>query len=210
MSTSTWPQDPDWFASRLRDQIDPYVRLTDDQVASLHRHFVLLGRWNAKLNLTAVRSPEEAVLRHYCEALFFASQIPDAPAGTRFADVGSGAGFPGIPMAIARPDWRVTLIESHQRKGVFLREATRQLGNVEVLSIRAEAVTQNLDWLVSRAVEPGEVLALLPGLAPRVGLLIGSNDADQISGDAKFRIISSTPLPWGSRRVCLFLVPRGT
>jgi len=108
-------------------------------------------------------------------------------------------------MAVARPDWRVTLIESHQRKGVFLREASRQLANVEVFSVRAETVTQNFDCLVSRAVDPMEVVALVPHLAPRAGLLLGSDDAARIAGDAKLRIASSTSLPWGDRRVCLYL-----
>ena len=204
MSTSTWPQDPDWFAARLRKEIDRYVALGDGQVSALYRHFVLLGRWNAKLNLTSVRSPEEAIVRHYCESLFFAAHIPEAAPGSRFCDVGSGAGFPGIPVAVAQPAWHVALIESHQRKGVFLREATRPLPNVEVLSTRAETVTQNFDWLISRAVDPADVLRLLPRLASRVGLLLGSDDAAKISGDARFQIVASTPLPWGDRRVCLY------
>jgi 16S rRNA (guanine527-N7)-methyltransferase len=212
MSISTWPQDPEWFASELRKHIEPYLSLDPAQVNLLQRHFSLLGRWNAKLNLTSIRDPEQVVLRHYCESLFFAAHTPDVPSGSSQGDIGSGAGFPGIPMAVARPDWRVTLIESHQRKGVFLRESTRGIPNVHVISERAEAVKQSFDWIVSRAVDPAQVLALAPQLAPRVGLLIGSADAAKIEGDGKFRIDSAVPVPWGERRVCLYLryVPRET
>lgn len=212
MSTSTWPQDPEWFASELRKHIDPYLSLDSAQVALLHRHFSLLGRWNAKLNLTSIRDPAEVVIRHYCESLFFAVHVPNAPSGSTLADIGSGAGFPGIPMAVARPDWRVTLIESHQRKGVFLRESVRGAPNIHVISERAEAVTQDFDWIVARAVDPVEVLALTPRMAEGVGLLIGSGDAAKIEGDAKFRIDASIPVPWGERRVCLYAhsVPRET
>jgi hypothetical protein len=81
-----------------------------------------------------------------------------------------------------------------------------------VISERAEAVKQSFDWIVSRAVDPAQVLALAPQLAPRVGLLIGSADAAKIEGDGKFRIDSAVPVPWGERRVCLYLryVPRET
>ena len=103
------------------------------------------------MNLTTViRTLEEAIERHYCESLFLAAQL----AGRRscgVADVGSGAGFPGFPVAVLRPDCSVTLIESHQRKAVFLREASRGLPNVRVLANRAEDVTRQFDRVISRA-----------------------------------------------------------
>jgi len=73
---------------------------------------------------------------------------------------GLGAGFPGIPLAIFRPELQVTLIESHQRKAVFLREAARGLSNVLVIAERAESVNESFDWVVSRAVAVEEVLRL--------------------------------------------------
>jgi 16S rRNA (guanine527-N7)-methyltransferase len=196
--------DLDWFASRLHEYLDLYVRLESAQVAVLHEHYRLLQRWNAKINLTSIRSPEEIVVRHYCESLFFAAHIPDVPSGTKIADIGSGAGFPGVPMAVLRPDWQVTLVESHQRKAVFLRESTRDLPNVAVLAKRAEQVELHFDWLVSRAVAPQEVFALVPKLASCVGLLMGDADLEAIQGKAGFVSLKTISVPWGERRVCAF------
>jgi 16S rRNA (guanine(527)-N(7))-methyltransferase RsmG len=204
MSTSIWPQDLEWFAGQLRKHRRDSLSLNDQQILRLHEHFVLLGRWNAKLNLTSVRSAEEAVVRHYCECLFFASVIPEARSDIQAADIGSGAGFPGVPLAIARVDWRVSLIESHQRKAVFLRESTRQLKNVSVIGERAENVRAKFDWLVSRAVRAQDVFSMMPQAAPNAGLLLGSDDAGAIAGHGSIRIDAQIPLPWGERRVCLF------
>src|SRR5262249_34337860 len=110
--------------------------LPPEQVRALAEHYDLLCRWNRGLNLTRVDRLEEAVVRHYCESLFLAAHLPSDP--VRVVDIGSGAGFPGIPVAVARPDCTVTLVESHRRKAVFLRDATRRMPNVRVLADRAE------------------------------------------------------------------------
>ncbi len=141
------------------------------------------------MNLTTVTDPVEAATRHYGESLFLAQRLT---AGS-VADVGSGAGFPGVPAAILRGDCRFDLVESNQRKAVFLREAARNLPGVRVLGQRAENISGGYDWVVSRAVAVPEVLALR--LGGRFGLLIGADDASGLSG---FEI---TPLPWGDRRV---------
>jgi 16S rRNA (guanine527-N7)-methyltransferase len=142
---------------------------TSSQKIALEAHFELMLRWNAKLNLTRITDREQAWERHYKESIFLAHKLPAGP--LRIADVGSGAGFPGIPIAVVRPECSVTLIESHQRKAVFLREATRDLPNVRVLAMRAEDVGEKFDWIVSRAVSPEEVLKL--DLALNVALLTG-------------------------------------
>jgi len=143
--------------------------MTAAHKAALEAHYDLMLRWNAKLNLTRITDREEAWKRHYEESVFLAEKLPPGP--LRIADVGSGAGFPGIPIAIVRPECTVTLIESHQRKAVFLREATRDLPNVRVLAMRAEEVKEKFDWIVSRAVSPEDVLKL--DLAPNIALLTG-------------------------------------
>ena len=145
---------------------------TSSQKLALDAHYELMLRWNAKLNLTRITDRQEAWERHYLESIFLARQLPPGP--LRIADVGSGAGFPGIPIAVVRPECTVTLIESHQRKSVFLREATRDLPNVRVLAMRAESVQETFDWIVSRAVSPERVLKL--NLAPNVALLTGRNE----------------------------------
>src|SRR5437868_3656406 len=94
------------------------------KLAALEVHYNLLLRWNTVLNLTGITDLDTAVERHYCESIFLAAHLPAGP--LRLADIGSGAGFPGLPIAVLRPDCMVTLIESHQRKSVFLREASRK------------------------------------------------------------------------------------
>ena len=138
--------------------------LTVEQEAALEAHLELLMRWNQKLNLTSIRNREEAIERHYCESLFLGSRLPAG--ALRIADVGSGAGFPGFPVAIFRPDCSVTLIESHQRKAVFLREASRSLPNVRVMAKRAEEVDERFDCVISRAVSYWDLASFLKKLAP--------------------------------------------
>ena len=169
--------------------------LTAAQEAALEAHLDLLMRWNQKLNLTAIRSREEAVERHYCESLFLGARLPAGP--LRIADVGSGAGFPGFPVAVLRPDCAVTLIESHQRKAVFLREATRGLPNIRVLARRAEDVEDSFDWGISRAVSYADLGSFLKRLAPNADLLTG---AEVPPADLGFEWDAAVPLPWGKQR----------
>lgn len=151
-------------------------RLSSAQIQDLLAHYELLSRWNRSLNLTKVRSLSEIIRFHYCESLALSRILPTGH--LRIADVGSGAGFPGIPLAIARPDCAICLIESHHRKAVFLREATRQLCNAEVFVGRAEEAPNNFDWLVARAVNPQEILGL--SLAPMVALLLSSASLSEL------------------------------
>src|SRR6266487_5994959 len=113
------------FAELLTQQLHGIAELTPSQVASLYSHFLLLSKWNVRMNLTSWAVPREIITRHYCESIFFAAKVPGAPDGTSIVDLGSGAGFPGVPMAILHPGWQVALVESHQRKSVFLKESTR-------------------------------------------------------------------------------------
>jgi 16S rRNA (guanine527-N7)-methyltransferase len=169
--------------------------LTGDQEAALEAHLELLMRWNRTLNLTAIRSREEAIERHYCESLFLAARLPAGP--LRVVDVGSGAGFPGFPVAIFRPDCSVTLIESHQRKGVFLRESSRSVPNIRVLASRAEEVNETFDRAISRAVSYGDLSSILKLLAPSVDLLSGAERPPEEMG---FSWESPVMLPWGRQR----------
>lgn len=145
--------------------------LSREQEAALEAHLDLLLRWNRKLNLTAIRNREEAIERHYRESLFLGAHLPSG--ALRIADVGSGAGFPGFPVAVLRPECSVTLIESHQRKAVFLREASRNVENVRVLAKRAEDIGEIFDWVISRAVSYEDLAPFLKNLAPNVDLLGG-------------------------------------
>src|SRR5579871_2161347 len=123
------------FRALLAEEFAPYGNLSEGQLDALEQHYELLRRWNQKINLTRIESIEDAVKFHYCESLFLARELPAAP--LHIADVGSGGGFPGIPVSIFRADSSIDLIESHQRKATFLREASRQLGNCRVVTSRA-------------------------------------------------------------------------
>jgi 16S rRNA (guanine527-N7)-methyltransferase len=155
------------FKSLLKLEFSPYGTLTGDQLTLLEQHYQLLLRWNLKMNLTRITSVGDAVRYHYCESLYLARSLPEG--ALRIVDIGSGAGFPGVPVAIYRPDCEVHLVESHQRKAVFLSEATRDLPNARVLAVRSEDVTGTYDWMISRAVRPDDVLEL--HLAPNVAVL---------------------------------------
>ena len=147
--------------------------LSGPQVATLSDHYDLLCRWNKVLNLTTIERLEEAVERHYCESLFLAGHLPESGS---FVDIGSGAGFPGFVVAAARPNCSVTLVESHQRKAVFLREASRKLPNVRVRAVRAESITESFDWLISRAVSYQDLSSVVPRLASRIAVLSGGEE----------------------------------
>jgi 16S rRNA (guanine(527)-N(7))-methyltransferase RsmG len=186
------------FQKLLAAEFAPYGALSTLQLTQLEAHFTALTKWNARLNLTRIRDLQETVQFHYCESLFLGQSLPQEK--LRIADIGSGGGFPGIPVAILRPDCEVTLVESHQRKSVFLREATRELKNVQVLASRAEDLKSDFDWIISRAVTPQEVLDLKN--ARQFSLLIGSEDAEKLRGSSKL-------IPWGNRRVLFHVEHQG-
>jgi 16S rRNA (guanine527-N7)-methyltransferase len=104
---------------------------------SLLDYLALLAKWNRTYNLTAVRDEAAMVGQHVLDSLAVLPHL----AGDSVADVGSGGGLPGIPLAIARPDWRVALVESNQKKAAFLQQAKIELGlaNLEVVQARAES-----------------------------------------------------------------------
>jgi 16S rRNA (guanine(527)-N(7))-methyltransferase RsmG len=184
------------FKELLASEFARYGTLSQLQLEQLEDHYESLTRWNQRLNLTRIGDLADSVRFHYCESLFLARFLPKG--SQRIVDVGSGGGFPGLPVAIFRPDCGVTLVESHQRKAVFLREASRHLKNITVCAVRAEQVQERFDWMISRAVSPSHVLPLK--LANDVALLIGEHDSNDLLGSAE-------AIPWGDRRV-LFHVKR--
>jgi 16S rRNA (guanine527-N7)-methyltransferase len=126
----------------------------------------LLLKWNARTNLTSIRDPEEIVRRHFGESLFAARHLD--PATTTLLDLGSGAGFPGLPIALLRPEIAVTLAESQNKKATFLREAARTLGlSVEIWASRAETMPESRQFhtVTLRAVD--NMAAAIAAAAPR-------------------------------------------
>jgi 16S rRNA (guanine527-N7)-methyltransferase len=128
--------------------------LSEETAQKFADYYSLLSRWNSRLNLTAIRNPEEALRRHFIECIFFAQHLPNGI--STLLDFGSGAGFPGIPVALCRPEIQVTLAESQGKKSSFLREAVRSLGlNADVYAGRVEEMTATLrfDVVSLRAVD---------------------------------------------------------
>lgn len=101
--------------------------LSEEALGKFEDYHALLLKWNSRLNLTAVREPEAIIHRHFVECIQCAQALPELPEQQTLLDFGSGAGLPGIPIAICRPGIRVTLAESQKKKAAFLREAIRSL-----------------------------------------------------------------------------------
>lgn len=189
----------------LRDYLTP----TSEVVTQLEQHFEKLVAWNRRMNLTSLRSCEEIVRRHYCESIYFALQLPETPAS--LVDIGSGAGFPGLPVAVLRRSVSVRLVESNARKCVFLRESAREIPNLAVFEGRAEGLQGRFDWVVARAVRPVDVVALACRVGRHVGLLVGDADADKLPGIGGIDWEKRIKIPGGDRRVILIgSVPRET
>lgn len=177
----------------------------------LGEHYELLLHWNERINLTRITEPEEAARFHYVESLYVGEFL--LPSVRRIADVGSGGGFPGIPLAVVRPDMEVILIEKDRRRAIFLSEAIRRLGleNVEVVCERFQAYERrDFDALLCRALERmaervPELLAFAE--ACRQVLLLGGSDLERaVRRHAGPRWTwRSLPIPYAHKRRMLLL-----
>lgn len=219
--------------ARIAALLEPFLDrpLPEAALQQTLTYINLLLRWNARINLTAVRDPEQIVARHFGESFFLARHLflvrdrvaPDVlvrgagqgPVGPRVLDLGSGAGFPGLPLKIWAPDISLTLVESNHKKAAFLRETVRALTltDVNVLSERAETLAARLgpafppaDIVTLRAVERLESILPLATrfLAPsgRLALLIGSAQLPSLSTIAPgLRWLPAIPMPHSQSRV---------
>jgi 16S rRNA (guanine(527)-N(7))-methyltransferase RsmG len=266
--------------ARIAELLEPFLGprdqrpKTQDLIPSISTYIDILLHWNARINLTAIRDPEDIVTRHFGESLFAARQLfpmcalggtaaPGCPAerstaahdaaedvggraalggravlqgrvseakefgvlapevvandqgqttNDRVADLGSGAGFPGLPIKLWAPHLSLTLIESNHKKTAFLREVTRALTltNVNIQERRAEQLTQGaagFDLITMRAVEhfarilPVAASLLAPG--GRLALLLGSSQLDQARSLPNMSWAEPTPVPQSRSRVLL-------
>ena len=173
------------------------LELSPSAQPKLLAYIELLAKWTRTYNLTAVRDPMEMVSRHLLDSLAVLPWLH----GDTLADLGSGAGLPGIPLAIARPDIAVTLVESNGKKARFLREAARTLPlpNIVVEQARVQDLTGQFDCVAARAFASLADMLAWGGhlLAPRGRWLAlkGRTDADEIEGiQDTFRVIAVHPL----------------
>jgi 16S rRNA (guanine527-N7)-methyltransferase len=195
---------------RIADLLRPFAELSHDQVAATSTYIDLLMKWNARVSLTAIRDPDEIVTRHFGESYFVAKTlVPEDWVGS-VIDFGSGAGFPGIPLAMFRPKAAVTLIESNGKKAAFLSEVVGQLGlkNVGVFRGRGENCGRKADLVLMRAVESFDrALDVAAGLVQpggRLGLLIGESQLSAAKG-LEHRLSWNEPvrIPQGDKRILL-------
>jgi 16S rRNA (guanine527-N7)-methyltransferase len=170
--------------------------LGEAQLDLLRNHHTLLVQWNQRMNLTSVRDPDEMVKRHFAESLFVASQLHVAD--LTLADVGSGAGFPGFPIAVVHPTCRVTLIESVGKKASFLKQISRGVPNVRVLGERFEQVSECYDWGVLRAVAVKPLRRHLFRKCKNLAILTGCAEAESLAAEG-----SITLVPWAPQTVLL-------
>lgn len=168
-------------------------QLSKEQIATLQSHFSLLRKWNPKINLVGPSTLESAAVKHYAESLFLASLAPEGI--EEVFDAGSGAGFPGFPIAVFHSGVHVTLVESDRRKAAFLRESC-SLVNVRVLCGRLEGVDIQADAVVTRAVDPRFVLAWGAQHARRFGFIGSAADCALLRQHPTLVTAVSSPLPW--------------
>jgi 16S rRNA (guanine527-N7)-methyltransferase len=186
------------------------IPVDEQQILLIQKYMQILRHWNEKLNLTAIRDPLEILYRHFCECMYAAVAAPGDFG--RLADIGSGAGFPGIPLKIARPEIELFLVESNIKKGTFLAEAVRELElvNARVLISRYEELSEELaplDYVCSRAVgEFGPFLewAASDRLSARRTLLwIGGRDIDEVRKSSHWEWQEPILVPQSLRRYLL-------
>jgi 16S rRNA (guanine527-N7)-methyltransferase len=236
-------------AARIAELLHPFFpeanhqrpTTSNDLYQGISTYIDILVRWNARINLTAIRNPEEIVTRHFGESLFAASHLfphvhalpaasprvdfdfdpvndprrtTDDRAGERIADIGAGAGFPGLPMKLWAPNIALTLIESNHKKATFLREVARALTltDINIQNIRAEALPPvTFDVVTLRAVE--RLTDVLPTaarlLAPsgRLALLIATAQLEDIRSTLPY-LTWDPPIPIPESKSRLILVGR--
>jgi 16S rRNA (guanine527-N7)-methyltransferase len=203
--------------SHIAELLEPFLpastrALSPAQLMSISTYIDLLLRWNARINLTSVRQPDAIVTRHFGESLFAAQHLfPNPEQTTSLIDIGSGAGFPGVPIKLWASQLHLTLIESNQKKVAFLRQLARTLTltDINIVPGRAEAYAGPLaDVVTLRAVErfssalPAAARLVAPG--GRLALLIGQAQISQATEILPSAVWSAPlPLPLSASRVLL-------
>jgi len=189
--------------------------LDDKQILQIQQYIQILLAWNDRMNLTAIRDPLEILYRHFCESMYAAAAVPIDRG--RLADVGSGGGFPGLPLKIIRPDLQVFLIESSIKKATFLAEVIRELEltSAQVIVGRYEELGEELaplDFVCSRAL--GEFVPFLEWASSKllatkqVVLWIGGRDLAELQKIQTWNWHEPIQIPQSLRRLLLVGSPK--
>jgi 16S rRNA (guanine527-N7)-methyltransferase len=185
-----------------------HLPLDSETAGRFEDYSVVLQRWNARTNLTAIRD-EDCILRQHFAECIAAAQVLPTDHGS-LLDFGSGAGFPGIPIALCKPEIHVTLAESQGKKAAFLREAIRTLGlSTQVHSDRAEKLGKTFDLVTLRAVDKMEtaIEAATPLVCPGGWLVLlatsGTRACLQLAAGTEFTWSAPVPLPGGDDHTLL-------
>jgi len=210
--------------ARISMLLEPFLEspLPPGSLVQISMYIDLLLRWNARVNLTAVREPEHIVTRHFGESLFLARHLlplergPAGGTGCRVIDLGSGAGFPGLPLKIWDPSIDLTLIESNHKKAAFLREIARELTLTAVKVITERAVSlaslpgfARAGLVTLRAVERFEAVVpvAVSLIAPqgRLALLIGASQVPSLASlSPAIQWSDPIPIPQSASRVLIY------
>jgi 16S rRNA (guanine(527)-N(7))-methyltransferase RsmG len=197
--------------STIRNALREFgVSVNAEQTAQIREYMRMLLVWNDKINLTAIRDPLEILYRHFCDSMF-AATVADLR-NCRLADIGSGGGFPGLPLKILVPDATVFLVESNVKKATFLAEVIRSLNlggihvRVDLYQSLGEEIAP-LDYVCARAL--GDFAALLNWAgsqaagAKAVMLWLGERDVEEVKRIPGWEWHKAVPVPKSLRRVLL-------
>jgi 16S rRNA (guanine527-N7)-methyltransferase len=184
------------------------ITANPNQIAQIQEYIRLLLVWNEKVNLTAIRDPLEILYRHFCESMV-ATKVVDL-GQCRLADIGTGAGFPGLAVKILLPEAQIVLVESNIKKATFLAEVVRALGitGANVLVSRYEELDDKfapIDYLLARALgEFGSFLKWATSVGAKgVVLWVGAADVEQVRKDPGWTWGPPISVPHSLRRVLL-------
>lgn len=170
------------------------VRFSVEQIEQFYKYMNLLIEWNEKMNLTAITEPKEIILKHFIDSITILKYIDD---NSKLVDVGTGAGFPGVPLSIMNPTLKITLVDSLNKRLIFLQEVVKELNlkNIEIVHARAEEFGQNknyrekFDIATSRAVSNlatlSEYLVPLVKIGGKIISMKASNAKEEINDAQK-------------------------
>lgn len=199
------------------------IQLNELKIKRFYDYMKLLLEWNEKINLTAITNPKEIIVKHFVDSILAAKYIKS---GASIIDVGTGAGFPGIPLKIYDDSYKVTLLDSLNKRTIFLQDVVEKIGlnDVEIIHGRAEDYAQDkkfrekFDYAVSRAVAPLNILLeyLVPytkvngfivamkGSNAEEELLLAKNAINKLRVELREKEVTNLPDDSGERHILLF------